>query len=191
MGARRRGVAEHIRDRQAEDLTDKVVGEESIPEGLAEAMRVRNLTPKVERVTSETGGQKERKAAELGTIDPVALTVLAKVSGFGARKYEAFNYLRGYDWALSYNALQRHLMEFWSGEDLDPESGLPHAAHAAWHALALTSFLERGIGTDTRPHQAVREAKPLPDPGATARDAETDEWVVDALSAQTREWGLT
>ena len=103
-----------------------------------------------ERVTSATGGQKDRKLAELGSTDPVALLELAKVSGHGARKYSAFNFLKGYDWALSFNAMQRHALAFWSGEEHDPESGLPHMAHAAWHALALTSFLIRDIGTDTR-----------------------------------------
>jgi len=105
------------------------------------------------RVTSETGGQKGRKLAEIGSLDPKALLALAEVSGFGAQKYEAFNFLKGYDWSLSFNAAQRHLLAFWSGEDLDPESGLPHLAHAAWHCLAMISFLTRELGTDDRPPQ--------------------------------------
>ncbi|MGL4178310.1 MAG: dATP/dGTP diphosphohydrolase domain-containing protein [Dermatophilaceae bacterium] len=111
-------------------------------------------SPPEELVTSPTGGQKGRKPAQHGSLDPVALTTLAEVSGFGTRKYARHNYLRGYDWSLSYDALHRHLNAFWSGEDRDPESGLAHAAHAAWHALALVSFLERGIGTDDRPPSA-------------------------------------
>lgn len=103
-----------------------------------------------ERVVSATGGEKGRKVEELASLDPKALRTLAKVSGFGARKYDAFNYLKGYDWTLSLNALLRHVMAFAEGEDLDPESGLPHTAHAAWHGLALTSFVERGLGTDDR-----------------------------------------
>lgn len=102
------------------------------------------------RIVSETGGEKGQKSARLGTVDPLALLVLAEVSGFGARKYAAFNYLKGYDWDLSYDALTRHLLAFWNGEDHDPESGLPHITHAAWHCLALTSFQKRGLGTDTR-----------------------------------------
>jgi hypothetical protein len=103
-----------------------------------------------ERVTSETGGQKGRKPEQISTVDPLALLKLAEVSGFGAQKYEAFNYLRGYDWALSYDAAQRHLMQFWLGEDHDRESGLLHPLHAAWHCLALGSFQMRGLGTDSR-----------------------------------------
>lgn len=102
------------------------------------------------RITSETGGQKGKKPAQLSTVDPLALLELAKVSGFGAGKYESFNYVRGYDWRLSADAAFRHLLAFLSGEDNDPESGLPHTAHFAWHGLALTSFLLRGVGTDDR-----------------------------------------
>lgn len=103
------------------------------------------------RITSETGGAKGQKAAQLGTLDPVALLHLAEVSGFGAQKYESFNFLRGYDWRLSMDAMSRHMLQFWSGQDRDEESGLLHPAHAAWHGLAMTSFVLREVGTDTRP----------------------------------------
>lgn len=104
------------------------------------------------RVTSETGGAKGQKAAQLGTVDPVALLHLSEVSGYGAQKYgESFNFLRGYDWRLSFDAMQRHMLAYWSGEDRDLESGLLHPAHAAWHGLAMTSFALRQVGEDTRP----------------------------------------
>ena len=102
------------------------------------------------RVTSETGGQKGQKPAQLSTVDAVALLKLAEVGGYGGRKYEPHNYLRGYAWSLSLDALWRHVLAFESGEDFDPESGLPHVTHAAWHCLALTSFMVRGLGTDDR-----------------------------------------
>lgn len=102
------------------------------------------------RVVSATGGAKGRKPAEMGAIDPLARTELAKVAGFGSRKYQRFNYLKGIDWSLSIDALHRHLAAFEAGEDRDYESGCLHMAHAAWHALALCSFVLRGIGTDDR-----------------------------------------
>lgn len=75
---------------------------------------------------------------------------VAKIAGFGAQKYERMNYLKGFAWSLSYDALQRHLHAFWDGEDLDEESGLFHVAHAAWHCLCLLSFTQRNLGTDDR-----------------------------------------
>lgn len=102
-------------------------------------------------MTSGTGGRKGKKLAQLSSLDPAALYTLAEVSGMGAQKYAAHNYLKGYDWSLSFDALQRHLLLFWAGENHDQESGQPHVAHAAWHCLALLSFVQRSIGTDDRP----------------------------------------
>lgn len=93
---------------------------------------------------------KERKLAELAYIDPKALLKLAEVAGFGARKYEPGNYLKGFNWSYSYNALHRHILAFWDGEDIDLESELPHLAHAAWHCLCLLCFSMRDIGKDDR-----------------------------------------
>ena len=103
------------------------------------------------RVTSATGGQTGRKQAQLGSIDPTALRTVAEVAGHGTEKYARYNFLKGYDWSLSYDALQRHLLAFWAGEDIDPESGLAHLGHAAWHCLALLAFSQRQVGTDDRP----------------------------------------
>ena len=98
-----------------------------------------------------TGGQKGQKIAQLGALEPKALMEVAKVAGFGATKYDRYNFLKGYPWSLSYDAMQRHLHAFWAGEDQDPESGLYHLAHAGWHCLALLAFKLRGLGTDDRP----------------------------------------
>lgn len=104
------------------------------------------------RVTDpNTGGAKGQKPIQVGAYDPVALLALGRVAAMGAKKYDAFNYLKGYDWRLSFDAMMRHALAFWSGEDTDDESGEPHIVHAMWHAGALASFYLRGIGSDTRP----------------------------------------
>lgn len=97
-----------------------------------------------------TGGEKGQKDARFGGGDPLALIELAKVYGMGEGKYARYNYLKGYPWSLSVDALYRHLFAFLSGEERDPESGLLHTAHVAWHALTLTSFQQRAVGTDDR-----------------------------------------
>ena len=76
---------------------------------------------------------------------------VAEVAGFGGAKYDRYNFPKGYRWSLSFDALQRHLLAYWGGQDNDEESGLPHLAHAAWHCLALTAFMDRELGTDDRP----------------------------------------
>jgi hypothetical protein len=101
-------------------------------------------------VDSLTGGAKGQKLPQFGALDPEALLELARVAGFGALKYERMNYMKGFAWSLSYDALQRHVHEFWAGREFDEESGLPHMAHAGWQCMCLVSFASRGLGTDDR-----------------------------------------
>lgn len=114
---------------------------------------IRRYAPETIVTDPDTGGQKGSKPCQMGAIDPVALQALGDVAGMGADKYDRFNYLRGYRWSLSFDAMMRHALAFWSGEDYDRESKLPHMAHAAWHCLALVSFMTRSLGTDDRYRQ--------------------------------------
>jgi hypothetical protein len=103
------------------------------------------------RVTDpNTGGQKGVKPERMDLIPPECLRALGRVYGFGAEKYEDFNYLKGYSWRLSVGAMQRHITAWQMGETLDPESGQPHLAHAAWHCFTLMMFETHGLGTDDR-----------------------------------------
>lgn len=101
-------------------------------------------------VDPRTGGEKGSKPARFDLIPPDALWKVAEVFGRGTDKYPARNWERGYAWSLSFAALQRHAWQFWGGEDVDPESGLPHMAHVAWHALALLRFMDAFPELDDR-----------------------------------------
>ena len=141
-----------------------------------------------------TGGQKGGKLTQVGALDPVALVELARVAGYGAAKYAPFNYLKGYDWALSFNAMQRHALLFWSGEDIDEESGRMHMAMAAWHALTLVSFLARGVGTDTRPPN-IRdpnccELACYEDPECTCDGCREEDALIAHQLPTTEYWGI-
>lgn len=92
------------------------------------------------RKTSSTGGQKGQKPNRQDLIAVPFLEQLGLVCGMGAEKYDDDNWRKGYSWRLSYGALLRHLHAFWTGEDLDEESNLPHLAHAAWHCMVLYTF---------------------------------------------------
>ncbi len=110
--------------------------------------------PKEVRVTSETGGQKGKKAVEMGRLPSSILDVAAHFSA-GADKYPdvapgVSNWSQGYDWSLSFNAMQRHAFAWFYGEDTDPELGNSHLAAVAFHALVLMDFQSRGAGTDDR-----------------------------------------
>lgn len=107
----------------------------------------------------ETGGQKGSKLARPSLIPIYAQVEEAKVYGMGADKYAAHNWRKGYPWSWSYDAMTRHLQSFWHGEDCDPESGLPHLAHARWHTGVLLEFWHFGIGADDRMAKLFQESK--------------------------------
>ena len=97
-------------------------------------------------IDPDTGGQKGRKSEEYALIPVEPLAEVARVYGYGAQKYEPNNWRKGYAWSLSYSALQRHINAFWSGERIDPESGLHHLAHATFHLFSLMTY--DGVGSD-------------------------------------------
>lgn len=115
------------------------------------------------RVTSATGGQKGEKLAAFDQIPPQQLWRLAEHYGKGAQKYSPDNYRFGYDWRASYAALQRHLNQFWMGEDIDPETGSMHLIAAAWHCFTLAEFIDTHPQYDSRlksvDQRAMREAR--------------------------------
>ena len=100
----------------------------------------------------DTGGQKGQKPEAYALIPVKPLAEVARVYGFGAEKYDSRNWEKGYAWSLSYSSLQRHINAFWGGEDTDPESGLPHLAHAVFHCLAMMEWVETHPEKDDRPH---------------------------------------
>ena len=68
---------------------------------------------------------------EYGLLPPNALEETVKVLTFGAQKYERNNWIHVDDGLRRYfDALQRHLWAWKKGEQIDPESGLHHLAHA-------------------------------------------------------------
>lgn len=90
------------------------------------------------------------KAERYDLIPVEALATVAKLYGFGAKKYDEHNWRKGYEWSKSYAALQRHSNEFWKGVDLDPETGLPHLAAVCFHAFTLMTFMEEHPQFDDR-----------------------------------------
>jgi len=97
-----------------------------------------------------TGGEKGSKAERFDLIPVRPLQEVARIYGYGSKKYAPRNWERGYDWSLSYAAMQRHLNAFWRGEDFDPESGLPHLGHAVFHCLALMEWRKTHPELDDR-----------------------------------------
>lgn len=83
-------------------------------------------------------------------IDPAFLEDLANVLTFGAKKYTAHNWRNGIHTSRLIAAAYRHLGAINKGEDLDPESNLPHAAHLGCCVMFLHWILANKPEFDDR-----------------------------------------
>lgn len=73
-----------------------------------------------------------------------ALMAVAEVATYGAEKYTAHGWVHVPNGIERYtDAMHRHLLAEAAGDKLDHESGLTHAAHAAWGALARLELILR------------------------------------------------
>jgi hypothetical protein len=63
---------------------------------------------------------------------------------FGANKYAAHNWQQGegFRYTRVLNSLLRHVFAYMRGEDLDPESGLSHMAHAGCNVLFILYYIK-------------------------------------------------
>lgn len=76
-----------------------------------------------------------------------ALQAVGAVGTFGAEKYTDSGWITLENGQQRYtDAMLRHFMQEASGEEADGESGLLHAAHTAWNALARLELLLRERG---------------------------------------------
>lgn len=100
---------------------------------------------------SETKGIKhDQSKAKLDLIPMEALIGLGNVLTFGAEKYKRANWANGIEYSRLISAALRHITAFNAGEDIDPESGLPHIDHAlcnlaflAWMRVHRTDMDDR------------------------------------------------
>lgn len=108
-------------------------------------------------IDPQTGGEKGQKPERYDLLPFDALDEVTRVYAYGAKKYAADNWLRGYAWRLSLGAMLRHIARWACGEDRDQESGCHHLASVIFHCLTLITFGIRGLGTDDRAKAQLTE----------------------------------
>jgi hypothetical protein len=90
-------------------------------------------------------------------IPSPALTGMANVFKLGADKYGAYNWRTDpVDISTYYSAMMRHLIAYWEGEDIDPESGESHMSHIAACANIIEDSRKIGNLIDDRPNLKQR-----------------------------------
>jgi len=90
---------------------------------------------------NEQGQKHDQEKPRYDLLPPVAIDEMAKVMTFGAQKYAPENWRHVDDAVNRYRAaLLRHTFAMMRGEQLDPETGLSHAAHAMCCAAFLVEL---------------------------------------------------
>jgi hypothetical protein len=96
---------------------------------------------KMDKLAEQAGAIKyDSDKPPLHLLSNEALIQIAKVMQFGAQKYAAHNWRKGFNWSRPLAAALRHINAFNDGEDTDPESGLSHMAHAACCIMFMLEF---------------------------------------------------
>lgn len=101
--------------------------------------------------TSATGAQKAGNDERYSLLPAESLRLLARHFGRGALKYDDHNWRKGMPWSSLFDALNRHLWQFWNGEDVDEETGTPHIVAVMWHAAGLAEYMLTHPDFDDRP----------------------------------------
>lgn len=82
----------------------------------------------------------------------------AAVFDYGRRKYAEWNWAKGMQWSVPLACAARHLIfGMMAGEELDPESGLPHRGHFLCNIVMLLTFMRTYPEGDDRPSQWLRD----------------------------------
>lgn len=96
------------------------------------------------------------------TIPAVPMAEIGLAMLEGALKYGRHNYRAiGVRSSVYYDAAMRHLTRWWEGEDIDPDSGLPHIVKALASLVVLRDAELNGKLTDDRPPMSPEWASSL------------------------------
>lgn len=102
------------------------------------------------QIKSTLGVKHDEEKPPLALLDPEFLEGVARVLGFGAKKYAAHNWRHGINYSRLISASYRHLGAINKSEDIDEESGLPHAYHLGCCVMFLASMMKTRPDLDDR-----------------------------------------
>jgi hypothetical protein len=83
-------------------------------------------------------------------VDLPSFEPMVRVLEFGAKKYAPNNWKKGMPITEIYDSLMRHMIALMSGEDNDPESGLPHIGHIQCNVMFMAHVLKNHPEFDDR-----------------------------------------
>lgn len=103
---------------------------------------------------------------KLALIPPAAEIQIARALMDGAAKYGEFNWRGNTVEAMTYvHATRRHMAAWIDGEEVAPDSGVHHLAHAIASLVVLLDAFHCGTVQDNRPKPAAKQTRKLLDGG--------------------------
>ena len=128
--------------------------------------------------TSKETNPKDAIGISKAPMSTVPAAVLAEVGVAmleGACKYGRSNFrIAGVRASVYYDALMRHAMAWWEGEDLDPDSGMSHITKAIATLVVLRDAMIQDKFTDDRPPRSAPFLPALNDTAAALRAKHAD-----------------
>lgn len=108
----------------------------------------------------------------LANLPPEGMRAVARVQAYGHLKYGQYhNYRKGLEISRNASCAMRHIMAVMDGEDLDPESGEHHFAHAACRLMFVLQNIRDGTMIDDR-YKRPQAVEPQADASAASRPAD-------------------
>lgn len=107
-----------------------------------------------EAVNKSAGLKFDTGKPPLDLLSRIWLEGTADVLAYGAKKYAAHNWRKGIQFSRLLASVQRHILAFQDGEDLDPETGLSHLFHASCGLMFLSDLAVRKPEMDDRYNEA-------------------------------------
>ena len=99
---------------------------------------------------SQGGTKHDQNKPRMDLLCPSFTRGVAEVLTFGAKKYAPNNWRKGIEYSRIIGAIHRHLASIQEGEDIDPESGLPHIYHIGCNAQFLGWMMKERPDLDDR-----------------------------------------
>jgi hypothetical protein len=101
-------------------------------------------------MSDQKGIKHDHGKPRMELVPAEGLELVAQVFSFGASKYGDYNWAGGLKVSRLVGAALRHIFAFLRGETNDPESGLPHLAHAGCGLLMAITMMVRKPEMDDR-----------------------------------------
>jgi hypothetical protein len=114
----------------------------------------------LKKLDKKTAGRKDdSQKIQLQLLSTEWVNGVGKVLTFGATKYEAHNWRKGILYSRVIGAALRHIFAFLDGEDLDPETKLPHLDHASCCLMFLRELWQDRPDLDDRWKRKRRKSR--------------------------------